>query len=78
MGLLFFVAGLFTPPALARKGPRHFVIDRLWRLGIPVVAYVFVINPAMNFFGDRAMGGGEGVADYFRHTYRHDVELGVA
>lgn len=78
MGLLFFVAGMFTPRALAHKGPRRFVVDRLWRLGIPVVAYLFVVNPAMNFLGDRATGSREGVADYFRRTYRHDIELGVA
>ena len=29
MGLMFFVAGLFTPQALARKGPRRFVVERL-------------------------------------------------
>jgi len=78
MGLLFFVAGLFTPPALGRKGARRFVIDRLWRLGVPTVAYLLAINPVMNFFGDRAMGEGETVADYFRRTYWDDVELGVA
>jgi fucose 4-O-acetylase-like acetyltransferase len=78
MGLLFFVAGLFTPGALAYKGPRRFIVDRLWRLGVPTIAYLFVINPAMNLFGDRAMGGGEGFVDYLRHTYRYDVELGVA
>jgi hypothetical protein len=78
MGLLFFVAGLFTPPALGRKGARRFVKDRLWRLGVPTAAYLFVVNPAMNFFGDRAMGEGETVTDYFRRTYWDDVELGVA
>jgi hypothetical protein len=78
MGLLFFVAGLFTPPALVRKGSRRFLIDRLWRLGLPTVAYLFVVNPAMNFFGDQAQGEGETVADYFRRTYWDDVELGVA
>jgi fucose 4-O-acetylase-like acetyltransferase len=78
MGLLFFVAGMFTPPALERKGARRFVIDRLWRLGIPTGAYLFVVNPTMNFFGDRAMGEGETIADYFRRTYWDDVELGVA
>jgi fucose 4-O-acetylase-like acetyltransferase len=78
MGLLFFIAGLFTPGALRRKGPRRFVVDRLWRLGAPTAVYVFVINPAMNVIGDHAMGIGEGFADYFRRTYRDDVELGVA
>jgi fucose 4-O-acetylase-like acetyltransferase len=78
MGLMFFVAGWFTPPAFERKGARRFVIDRMWRLGVPTVAYLFVVNPAMNFFGDRAMGQGETVADYLRNTYWYDVELGVA
>lgn len=78
MGLMFFVAGWFTPPALEHKGARRFVIDRLWRLGIPTAVYLFVVNPAMNFFGDRVMGEGETVGDYFRRTYWDDVELGVA
>lgn len=78
MGLMFFVAGWFTPPAFARKGARRFALDRLWRLGIPTAVYLFVVNPAMNYFGSRAMGEGETVADYFRRTYWDDVELGVA
>jgi hypothetical protein len=43
-----------------------------------LLAYLFVINPAMNVFGDRAMGTAEGVAEYFRLSYWHDVEFGVA
>lgn len=78
MGLLFLVAGLFTPRAFVRKGGRRFVADRLWRLALPAVAYLFVVNPAMDFFGDRAVGSREGVAHYFSHTYRDDVALGVA
>jgi peptidoglycan/LPS O-acetylase OafA/YrhL len=78
MGLMFFVAGWFTPPALERKRARRFVVDRLWRLGIPTAVYLFLVNPAMNFVGDRAMGEGETVADYFRLTYWDDVEFGVA
>jgi peptidoglycan/LPS O-acetylase OafA/YrhL len=78
MGLLFFVAGLFTPPALQRKGPRRFAIDRAWRLGVPTVAYLFIVNPAMNALGSWAGAEGEPVADYFRRTYWDDVELGIA
>jgi glucans biosynthesis protein C len=78
MGLMFFVAGWFTPPALERKGVRRFIIDRLWRLGIPTAAYLFVVNPALNLLGDRAVGEVETIADYFRRTYWDDVELGVA
>lgn len=78
MGLMFFLAGMVTPRALTAKGPRRFVIDRVWRLGIPLIAYLLFVNPAMNFYGDQAMGRGEAVGDYFRDTYRHDIELGVA
>ena len=78
MGLMFFVAGWVTPPAFERKGARRFVVDRLWRLGVPTAVYLFLVNPGMNFFGARAMGEGEKVADYFRRTYWDDVELGIA
>jgi hypothetical protein len=78
MGLLFFVAGLFTPPALERKGARRFMADRAWRLGVPVIAYLFVVDPAMNALGSWATGEGESVAEYFRNTYWDDVEFGVA
>jgi hypothetical protein len=78
MGLMFFLAGWFAPPALERKGARRFTVDRLWRLAIPTAVYLFVVNPAMNFFGAQAMGEGETAADYFRRTYWDDVELGVA
>ncbi|MFZ1489278.1 MAG: acyltransferase family protein [Ilumatobacteraceae bacterium] len=78
MGLLFFVAGMCTPRALAAKGPRRFVVDRLWRLGLPIVAYVFVLNPAMNFVGDRVIGTTESVSEYFRLSFWSDVEFGVA
>jgi hypothetical protein len=78
MGLLFFVAGLFTPPALERKGPKRFAIDRLVRLGLPTIAYLFVVNAAMNALGSWASGESESVADYFRRTYRDDIEFGIA
>ena len=37
-----------------------------------------IVNPAMTFMGDRAMGQREGVGHYFRHTYWYDVDFGVA
>jgi hypothetical protein len=41
------VAGLLTPPSLARKGPGPFLRDRLLRLGLPFVASVVVVTPAL-------------------------------
>jgi peptidoglycan/LPS O-acetylase OafA/YrhL len=45
MGLFFFISGLLTPGAVTRKGARRFVIDRLWRLGVPFGAFTLVLWP---------------------------------
>jgi peptidoglycan/LPS O-acetylase OafA/YrhL len=38
MSLFFFVAGLFAHLSLQKRGTRGFVIDRLKRVGVPLVA----------------------------------------
>ena len=45
MGLLFLLSGYFTPRSLERKGPWPFLKDRLLRLGIPTLVYVFLLSP---------------------------------
>jgi hypothetical protein len=45
MGLLFLLSGYFTPGSLKRKGAWQFLKDRLLRLGIPTLVYVFILNP---------------------------------
>lgn len=45
MGLFFLLAGYFTPAALQRKGVRRFVQERLVRLGIPLLAFGFLLGP---------------------------------
>ncbi|MEN6318069.1 MAG: acyltransferase family protein [Syntrophaceae bacterium] len=45
MGLLFLVAGYFTPGALDRKGFGRFVKDRWRRLGLPSLFYLLVVTP---------------------------------
>ncbi|TXH46862.1 MAG: acyltransferase [Burkholderiaceae bacterium] len=45
MGMFFLLAGYFTPPALAAKGLRRFVADRLLRLGLPLLVFGFVLGP---------------------------------
>lgn len=50
MGLLFFVAGFFVPPSLDRKGTLHFLRDRAFRLGLPVLLYMFCIGPVTEYY----------------------------
>lgn len=45
MGLLFLVAGYFTPGSLEKKGVKQFVWDRWLRLGVPTLVYTLLIHP---------------------------------
>lgn len=49
MGILFFIAGYFAEGSLARRGPGGFVRERLFRLGIPTLLYMAVIDPLIVF-----------------------------
>ncbi len=45
MTAFFLLAGYFTPRSLERKGTRSFLLDRIIRLGIPLLIYtILVIN----------------------------------
>lgn len=50
MGLLFFTAGYFTPASFDRKGRATFVRERAFRLGLPVLFYMFVLGPITEYF----------------------------
>lgn len=47
MGLLFFLGGVFAHGACMRRGPAGFVRERLFRLGLPALLYMVVIQPFM-------------------------------
>lgn len=59
MGLFFLLAGYYTPRSFDRKGPLLYLVDRLVRLGIPLLAFFFVLYPLTNALADA--GGGAGV-----------------
>jgi len=50
MGLLFFIAGFFVPSSFDRKGLRQFVRERAFRLGLPMLFYMFVLGPITEYF----------------------------
>ena len=45
MTLMFFLAGLFAPASLARKGARVYLSDRCWRIALPFLLAVAVLSP---------------------------------
>ena len=57
MGLFFFLAGCFVPASLARKGPRRFLADRWLRLGVPLIAFILVVVPTVEWAVVRTTGG---------------------
>lgn len=47
MSLFFFIAAYFVPPSLDKKGAKKFIKDRLFRLGIPTIIFMFLIYPVV-------------------------------
>src|SRR3981189_3292123 len=45
MACMFFIFGLFVRDSLARMGPKDFLGNRTWRLGVPFLVSIFVIMP---------------------------------
>src|SRR5216683_3937906 len=50
MGFLFFIAGYFVPPAFDRKGGLRFLKERAFRLGMPVLFYIFILGPFTEYY----------------------------
>jgi fucose 4-O-acetylase-like acetyltransferase len=49
MGLFYLLSGYFAPASYDRKGGARFLIDRLVRLGIPLLVYALLINPFIRY-----------------------------
>jgi glucans biosynthesis protein C len=45
MSLMFFLSGLLAAPSLLRKGSRTYIVDRLWRIGLPFALAVAFLSP---------------------------------
>jgi hypothetical protein len=56
MGFFFMISSYFAPRSYDRKGPGPYVLDRLKRLGIPLLFYIVVLDPLINFVMARYRG----------------------
>lgn len=56
MGLLFLLAGYFTPGAVERHGPVVYLGERALRLGLPLVLYVVLLSPVTMALAGTARG----------------------
>jgi len=50
MGALFFISAYLATKALAKYGSVKFMKERLFRLGLPLLLYVFIITPIIGSF----------------------------
>jgi uncharacterized integral membrane protein len=80
MGFFFLIAGYFAPGSYDRKGVGRFLKDRIVRLGIPVVVYLFTLNPLINYLlSEYVYGSSLSFAKSYTETIRNHVryDLGV-
>ncbi|HET7850285.1 MAG TPA: acyltransferase [Pseudolabrys sp.] len=45
MSLMFLLAGLLTAPSLRRKGSWTYLLNRLWRIGLPFALAILFLSP---------------------------------
>ena len=64
MGFFFMISSYFAPGSYDRKGPGPFVLDRLKRLGIPLLFYIVVLDPLINFVMARYRGYTGSLGEY--------------
>ncbi len=57
MGFFFFLAGYYTPASLNKKGPAAFLRDRFCRLGLPLLAFIFLLGPLTAAIANQGDGG---------------------
>jgi len=50
MSLFFFISALLMPESLDRKGFRLFLVDRVKRLLVPLLIFVFILNPLLVYW----------------------------
>lgn len=56
MGFFFLIAAYFTPGSYDRKGGKAFLRDRLIRLGIPLLVYVLLLDPLVDYIANGLHG----------------------
>lgn len=67
MTLMFFLAGLFAPASIGRKGPFAYVADRWWRIGLPFVLAVAILSPLAYYSSYRLTAADPSPVAFWEH-----------
>lgn len=64
LAVFFLLAGMYTPGSLARKGTRSFLVDRALRLGLPLLGFVLLVAPVVEWADPDRAGWDRGFVAY--------------
>lgn len=73
---LFFLAGIFTPDSLQRRGMLNYFWERVIKLLIPMGIGVFTVSPILQYF--RAQFRDNMSLDFFNYYIAHYLEKNIA
>jgi hypothetical protein len=71
MAAFFLLAGIFTPASFARKGLRRFAVDRAVRLGVPILFFMVVLAPVVEYVDTDSTGWRWGFPAFAVQTWVH-------
>jgi len=77
MGFFFFLSALFVGPSYKKKGAGKFLVDRLKRLGVPLVFYSLVLSPVLNYTVEHYGYGQHHSFIEYMSGYHHWIDFGV-
>jgi len=66
MALFFLISACFLPMSLDRKGTGKYVTDRLVRLGLPILFFLFLVFPLFGYITD---GDGQSFTEFLQYSY---------
>lgn len=69
LGLFFLMSGMLTTGPLRRRGPRRFLVSRLGRLGVPVLAYALVVWPMLQWLVDKVQAEAPSLWEFYRFEF---------
>jgi surface polysaccharide O-acyltransferase-like enzyme len=77
MGLFFFLSSYFIDSSVDKKGTKKFVMDRLKRLGIPLIFYSIILSPSLNYIAEHYGQGKHNSFVEYLGGYHHWIDFGV-
>jgi len=78
MGFFFMISSYFSPGSIDRKGAGAYLVDRLKRLGIPLLFYMLVVAPLMGYVSARLNGFEGTLWEGLSYHYSSIGNFGVA